>query len=154
MKMKKQMSNEIDRLLDLQIEATQISIYCDIIKNLLLKHRSISIIKDITIRFKIKKRQYLQGSIYKGNNRTDLVLKLLSQASGLFDDMCEQMPYIFQAVDLLVKDGICEVYQGEIICIVTNYQKVVDYDAFTEAAIQESKSYTDRQFLREVISIV
>ena len=51
------MNNEIDRLLDLQIEATQISIYCDIIRNLLLKHRSISIIKVILISFIIKKRQ-------------------------------------------------------------------------------------------------
>lgn len=113
-----------------------------------------SIIKAIAISFTIKKRQYLQGSIYKGNNRTDLVLKLLSQASGLFDAMCEQMPYIFQAIDLLVKDGICEVYEGEIICIDTNHPIAVNYDVFTEAAIQESKSYTDRQFLREVISIV
>lgn len=113
-----------------------------------------SIIKVLPISFIIKKRQYLQGSIYRGNNRTDLVLKLLSQASGLFDDMCGQMPYIFQAVDLLVKDGICEVYEGEIIYIATDHPKAVDYDAFTEAAIQESKSYTDRQFLREVISIV
>ncbi len=152
--MKKKMNSEIDRLLDLQIEATQISIYCDIIKNLLLKSRSMSIIKVLSISFIIKKRQYLKGSIYRGNNRTDLVLKLLSQASGLFDDMCEQMPYIFQAADLLVKDSICEVHEGEIIYIATDHQKAVDYDVFTEAAIQESKSYTDRQFLREVISIV
>lgn len=148
------MNSEIDRLLDLQIEATQISIYCDIIKNTLLKHRSISIIKAISISFIIKKRQYLQGSIYNGKNRVDLVLKLISQVSGLFDDMCEQLPYIFQAVDLLTKDGICEIYEGEIICIVSNHPKAADYDAFTEAAIQESKSYTDRQFLREVLSVV
>ena len=152
--MKKKMNNEIDRLKDLQIEATQISIYCDIIKNLLLKTRIMCIIKVLTISFIIKTRQYLKGSIYRGNNRTDLVLKLLSQAIGLFDDMCEQMPYIFQAVDLLVKNGICEVHEGEIIYIATSHQKAVDYDMFTEAAIQESKSYTDRQFLREVISIV
>jgi len=152
--MKKQMNNEIDRLLDLQIEATQISIYCGIIRNLLLKLRSISIIKVILISFIIKKRQYLQGSIYNGKNKIDLVLKLLSQVSGLFDDMCEQLPYIFQAVDLLAKDGICEIYEGEIICIVSNHQKAMDYDAFTEAAIQESKLYTDRQFLREVLSVV
>lgn len=148
------MNNEVDRLLDLQIEVIQISIYCDIVKNLLLKHRSMSIIKVISFSFVIKKRQHLQGSIYKGNNKTDLVLKFLSQASGLFDDMCEQMPYVFQAIDLLVKDGFCEAHEGELICTTTNRQKAVDYDAFTEAAIQESKSYSDRQFLREVISVV
>ena len=96
----------------------------------------------------------MQGSIYKGNNKVDLVLKFLSQASGLFDELCEQMPFIFQAIDLLVKDGFCEVHEGELICSLENQQKAVDYDAFIEAAIQESKSYSDRQFLREVISIV
>ena len=68
--------------------------------------------------------------------------------------ICEQMPYIFQAIDLLVKDGFCETHEGELVCSLTSQQKAVDYDAFTEAAIQESKSYSDRQFLREVISIV
>lgn len=101
-----------------------------------------------------KKRQHLQGSVYKGNNKVDLVLKFLSQACGLFDELCEQIPYIFQAIDLLVKDGFCETHEGELVCSLTSQQKAVDYDAFTEAAIQESKSYSDRQFLREVISIV
>lgn len=104
--------------------------------------------------FQVKKRQHLQGSVYKGNNKVDLVLKFLSQACGLFDELCEQMPYIFQAIDLLVKDGFCETHEGELVCSLTSQQKAVDYDAFTEAAIQESKSYSDRQFLREVISIV
>lgn len=152
--MRTQMSNETDKLLDLQIEVIQISIYCDIVKNLLLKHRSISVIKIISFSFIIKKRQHLQGSVYKGNNKVDLVLKFLSQACGLFDELCEQMPYIFQAIDLLVKDGFCETQEGELVCSLTSQQKAVDYDAFTEAAIQESKSYSDRQFLREVISIV
>ena len=148
------MSNETDKLLDLQIEVIQISIYCDIVKNLLMKHRSISIIKIIPFSFIIKKRQHLKGSVYKGNNKVDLVLKFLSQAYGLFDELCEQMPYIFQAIDLLVKDGFCEAHEGELVCNLTNQQKAIDYDAFTEAAIQESKSYSDRQFLREVVSIV
>ena len=148
------MSNETDKLLDLQIEVIQISIYCDIVKNLLMKHRSISIIKIIPLNFIIKKRQNLKGSVYKGNNKVDLVLKFLSQAYGLFDELCEQMPYIFQAIDLLVKDGFCEAHEGELVCNLTNQQKAIDYDAFTEAAIQESKSYSDRQFLREVVSIV
>ncbi len=48
------MSNETDKLLDLQIEVIQISIYCDIVKNLLLKHRSISVIKQISDRDTLK----------------------------------------------------------------------------------------------------
>ena len=52
--MRTQMSNETDKLLDLQIEVIQISIYCDIVKNLLLKHRSISVIKQISDRDTLK----------------------------------------------------------------------------------------------------
>lgn len=148
------MDKEIDSVLDLQIEVVQVSIYCEIIKDILLKHRSISAIKIACFSFVIKKRHHLCGSIYRGNNKVDLVLKFLSQVSGLFDDLCDQLLYIFQAIDLLVQDGFCEAHEGELICVVTNATKAMDYDAFIEAAIQESKLYSDRQFLREVISIV
>lgn len=148
------MRNEIEQFLDLQIEVVQVSIYCDIVRNLMVKHRSMSIIKIIAFSFTIKKRLHLNGSIYKGNSKVDLVLKFLSQASGLFDELCEHMPYIFQAIDLLIKNGVCEVHESELICSIPKYQNVADYDAFTEAAIQESKTYSDRQFLREVLNIV
>ena len=78
----------------------------------------------------------------------------LSQVNGLFDELCEQMPYVLESIDLLTKDGFCEVHEGEVICITNSNQIISDFDAFTEAAFQESKSYSDRQFLREVISIV
>lgn len=146
--------NNIDTILDLQIEIIQISIYCDIVKKLLLKYRSISIIKIVTFSYIVKKRQHLQGSIFNGKNKKDLVLKFLSQVNGLFDELCEQMPYVLESIDLLTKDGFCEVHEGEVICITNSNQIISDFDAFTEAAFQESKSYSDRQFLREVISIV
>ncbi len=54
------MSNETESILDLQIEVIQASIYCDIIKRLLLQHRSVSIVKVIVFSFIIK-----SSSIYK-----------------------------------------------------------------------------------------
>lgn len=48
------MSNETESILDLQIEVIQASIYCDIIKRLLLQHRSVSIVKVIVFSFIIK----------------------------------------------------------------------------------------------------
>lgn len=101
-----------------------------------------------------KKQQYLQKNIYTGRNRDDLVLKFLSQASGLFDELCEQMPYIFQSIDLLVKDDFCVVHEGELICNSIHKQGLSGFDTFTNSVIQESKIYSDRQFLKEVISIV
>ena len=148
------MSNETESILDLQIEVIQASIYCDIIKRWLLQHRSVSIVKVIVFSFIIKKQQYLQKNIYTGRNRDDLVLKFLSQASGLFDELCEQMPYIFQSIDLLVKDDFCVVHEGELICNSIHKQGLSGFDTFTNSVIQESKIYSDRQFLKEVISIV
>lgn len=148
------MNNDIDQLLDLQIEVVQVSLYCDIIKSMIMVNECMSIIKIAVFSFIIKKRTYHNGIIYRGNNKTDLVLKFLSQASGLYDELCLQMPYILQAIDLLVKNGVCEVHESEVIRAGVMLHSVASFDSFTEAAIQESKTYSDRQFLREVISIV
>lgn len=65
MKMENPMSNETESILDLQIEVIQASIYCDIIKRLLLQHRSVSIVKVIVFSFIIKKQQYLQKYLHR-----------------------------------------------------------------------------------------
>ncbi len=148
------MKSENDQLLDIQIEVVQASIYCDIIKKIIAKHRSMSLIKIIAFSYIIKKREYLKGSLYRGNNKLDVLLKFLSQGNGLFDDLCVQMPYIMQSIDILVKDGACEVHEGELIYDISRSSSMESFDAFTESALQESKMYSDRQFLREVISIV
>ncbi len=146
------MLNEKD--LDLQIEVVQVSIYYDLIRRLLIKYRSISIIKIAPISFIIKKREYFRGSIYSARNTNDLVLKFLSQANGLFDELCDQLKYIFEAVDILVANGDCEVHKRELTCNPSLHLSVKGFDAFTESVIRESMYYTDRQFLKEVIRVV
>lgn len=143
-----------EKSLDLQIEVVQVSIYYDLIRRILIKYRSISIIKVATISFIIKKREFFRGSIYSGKHTNDLVLKFLSQANGLFDELCDQLKYVFEAIDILVADGDCEVHEGELTCNSNVHPTVKGFDTFTESVIRESMSYTDRQFLKEVISIV
>lgn len=143
-----------DKALDLQIEVVQVSIYYDLIRRLLIKYRSISIVKAAAISFIIKKTEYFGKSIYSAKNTNDLVLKFLSQANGLFDELCDQLKYVFEAVDILVTDGDCVVHEGELTCNPSLHLSVKGFDAFTESAIRESINYTDRQFLKEVISVV
>ena len=143
-----------DRNVFVEIEAVQVSIHCEIIKNLLARHRSLSIVKTATFSFAIKKLTLLQGSYYSARNRTDLVLKYLSQISGCYDEFCRQLPYILQSMDLLVKAGVCDVHETELISKEPVDACTEDYGAFTIAAIEESKRYTDRQFWKEVLSIV
>ena len=54
------MNDEKNLLLDMQIEAVQTSIYCHIVKNIIARHRSISLIKVSVFSFVIKKRQHLR----------------------------------------------------------------------------------------------
>lgn len=143
-----------EKALDLQIEVVQVSIYYDLIRRILIKYKSISLIKVATISFVIKKRKFLRGNIYSANNTNDLVLKFLSQASGLFDELCNQLKYILEAVDILVSDGVCEVHEGELTCNPKIRLTVNGFDSFTESVIRESMHYTDRQFLKEVITVV
>ena len=143
-----------EKALDLQIEVVQVSIYYDLIRRLLIKYRSISIVKVATISFIIKKREYFGKSIYSAKNTNDLVLKFLSQANGLFDELCDQLKFIFEAVDILVTDGVCEVHEGELTCNPSLHLTIKGFDSFTESAIRESINFTDRQFLKEVITVV
>jgi len=138
----------------MQIEAMQVGIYCDIIQNLLVKHRSLSIVKIITFAFIIKKIRFLNINYYSGHNKTDLVLKFISQAQGCYEELCKHITYILQAVDLLLKNDIFELHETEIICKLPANWDVLDYGAFTNAAIAESRNYTNRQFWKEVINIV
>ena len=143
-----------ERALDLQIEVVQVSIYYDLIRRIMIKIRSISVIKAATISFIIKKREFLQGSMYSAKNTNDVVLKFLSQANGLFDEFCEQLIYIFEAIDILVADGDCTIHESELTCNLSSRAEAKGFDTFTESVIQQSMYYTDRQFLKEVISVV
>lgn len=140
--------------LDLQIEVVQVSIYYELIRRILVKYRCISIVKVAVISFIIKKREFLQGSVYSAKHTNDVVLKFLSQANGLFDELCDQLKYAFEAIDILVANGDCEVHEGELIYNPSIHLRVKGFDAFTESAIHQSINYTDRQFLKEVISVV
>lgn len=136
------------------IEVVQVSMYCDIIRNLLAYHRSVSIVKVAAFSYIIKKVAYLHSNCYTGKNRLDLVLKFLSQAFGCYDEFCSQLPYILESIDLLIKTDFCELHESELLCKHPASVSAEDYGAFTCAAIQESASYTDRQFWKEVLNIV
>ena len=140
--------------LNTQIEIVQISMYCDIIKNILIKHRSLSVIKILTFSFIIKKNKCLRLDCFSAKNKNDLVLKCLSQIAGRYDEFKEQLKFIFSALDILIKNNICSLHITEVICNIPEILDIEDYGTFMSSAIEEGKQYTDRQFLREVISIV
>lgn len=145
------MNNEI---INLQAEALQVGMYCSIIKDLLIQYRNMSVAKILVFSFIIKKQENLKIECFSDRNSNDLVLKALTQIAGRHDELINQLSYIFQAIDLLIKNGVCDIHSSEIMCLLPVSATQQLKKGFIYSAIEESKSYTDRQFLKEVISIV
>ncbi len=142
------------KILNRQIEAVQLGTYCTIIKDMLIQYRSLSIVKIAVFSFILKKQSTLQIECYNAKNTTDLVLKALTQIAGRQKEFLCQIPYILQALDLLIKNNICDQHQGEIMCRLPSTASHHAISGFLHNAILESHTFTDRQFLKEVISIV
>ena len=140
--------------LELDIEVIQVSIYCDIIRNILLVCPSISVIKAAVFAFIIKKQDIRRVKLFSAKNSSDLVLKFLSQAYGQFEEFLAQLPYIFESIRILDHSNKCEVHAGVLISSTRHTERAGVFDSFTYNSLTESDSYSDRQFLREMISIV
>lgn len=144
----------MDKQISLQVEAVQVSLYCDIIKNILVKHRELSIIKLLTFSFVIKKNECTKMKCFSALDKKDLVLKFLSQVTGRYSEYLLQLEYGIEALDILIDNGICSLHENEVLCNLPCDEHVDTYGSFTSSAIEESKAFTDRQFLKEVVSIV
>ncbi|HBV97562.1 MAG: hypothetical protein JL50_04055 [Peptococcaceae bacterium BICA1-7] len=132
--------------LDIILTSTYFKIVLDILK----VHKNLSINKTLVFSYLIKKRQFMNSNIYNTQNKNDLVLKYISQLSGLYNDYCKNIKYIISAIHLLITSNKLSLHLGELIYIETG-ELTVKEKSFINNAIQESKNYSDRQFLKEVI---
>lgn len=137
--------------IEVQAEIVMISSYCDIVLKILSAHRTLSINKMLVFAYLAKKKKFNQSDIYSAHNKHDVVLKCISQLSGLFSDYCENIQYLVKAIHLLISDGKVVVYETELLLPADSQPTGYNEDAFIKKAIEESRKYTDRQFLKEVI---
>lgn len=80
--------------LELEAETIQISIYANIIMNILKKHGELSINKMLLFSYLIKKGRFRLGKIYTANNTQDVVCKAISLISGEYVEYCENIKFI------------------------------------------------------------
>lgn len=130
----------------------QISIYCDVIKGILKRHKELSVNKMLVFAYLLKKERFMPGRIYNGNNTQDIVCKSISLLSGDYDEYCNSIQYIIKAIHLLVNDGTLQLQNSLLMHNSDTKSEVVicHENMFIEKAIEASKKITDRQFLREV----
>lgn len=137
-------------------EAIQLSIYCDIICQILFHHRNISVNKILPIVYLLKDYEHFKKT-YNGKNLNDLTYKMLSLLSGKYSDYCSNIPIIIKAIHLLILNGNIREEDGFIFFIERkdNAKKFLyDINSFFYNAIEDCKKMPEVQFLKEVIQNV
>lgn len=135
-------------------EVIQVSIYCDVIMAMLKKKKKLSVNKTITYAYLLKKNNYMEKEVFRGNSTKGLVLKSLSLLNGLKDDYIDNIACIIKAVDILKHAELLSL-EGEILVLENkDYHESYSESLFFQKAIEESDNFTDRQFLKEVLNNV
>lgn len=140
------------RNLEVETEAMQISIYCNIIIQVLKKHDQLSVNKLLVFAYLIKKERLVPRVVYNGNNTKDIVYKCISLLAGDYAEYCNSIQYVIKAIHLLKINEFIIFNDGLLCCKqeIAVDKVIYSEDAFMEKAIEASKKMTDRQFLKEV----
>lgn len=139
-----------------ELEIVQISIYCDIIMMLLKEHKTLSLIKLPVFSYLTKKENLIQNSVFRTSNTKEIVNKYLSLLSGDLDNFFISYEYILKAIHVLIENEVIE--QKGIFISKKNKLDISDFvfkeNDFTKKVIEKSKTMSDKQFMREVLSNV
>lgn len=144
------------QILELEAETIQISIYTNIVINILKNHGELSVNKILLFSYLIKKEKFRLGKIYNANNTKDVVCKAISLLSGEYTEYCENIQFILKAIHLLVMSKKIEV-NGYLLYWISGLEvekSLYQESPFIQKAIEECKKMSDRQFMKEVISNV
>lgn len=142
--------------LELEAEVIQISIYSNIVLNLLKKHTVLSLNKIMLFSYLVKKEKFRLGKVYTAQNTQDLVCKAVSLISGEYMEYCENVKFILKAVHLLFINSKVKM-EGSLLYLSDESdvkKSLYQESPFIENAIEVSKKMSDRQFMKEVIANV
>ena len=139
-----------------ELEAVQISIYCNIVSMLLKEHKTLSLTKLIVFSYLVKKEALTQCNIFTSNIKTDIINQYLSLLSGDIDTLFASYEYILKAINILKKNGFIDC-NGIVVSKtnkLNNFVYVYEENKFTKKVIEKTKNMSDAQFMREVLSNV
>ncbi len=138
--------------IDEEMGIRQISIYCEIIKILLKEHNCLSISKICVFSFLLKQENVLDATIFNNNMTKNIVSTYLSLLLGKFDQFEKSIEYIFKALNILILNSVVKNQEG-ILSLLKNFDESCYYEEkdFTKRVIEESKKWSDKRFMREVL---
>jgi hypothetical protein len=143
-------------------EVIIISFYTHIIDNILQEHQKLSVPKIIVFAFLLKKYK-VSTKVYDSKNKNDVMMKFLSQLSGQYTNFIKDLEFLFKSIDILVKQNKIEYKNNSLLKIKdieiinnnnNNNNNNNTTSDFIHKAINESKNYSDEQFMKEVLYYV
>lgn len=137
----------------IKFEAYQIGVYCDTVYMILKQHTDISVAKLIFFTYAVNKDRFFDRDVYNAKNTQNILSKEISTINGDFIGYANATPYILKAIHILaqakkikIEDNIAHLVDSDY-----GYIKCNSESKFVYNVIEESKSWTDKRFMREVL---
>ncbi len=142
--------------MNFEVEIIQTSIYCDIVTMLLKEHKSLSLNKLIVFSYLLKKESLIPHPIFRSTNKKDIVNKYLSLLSGDLNSLFYSYQFILEAIHVLLRNEVIKL--NGIFITKTNNLDIENFvykeSDFAKKVIEKTKTMSDKQFMREVLSNV
>ncbi|MBP3359644.1 MAG: hypothetical protein J6N52_02220 [Clostridia bacterium] len=139
---------------ELKTELLLVSKYCSLITQILNVHKQLSVNKMIFFAFLLKNKDNYYKELYSANTDNDIVIKAISQISGNYIEYCVNIKYIIEAIHLLIENKDIILQNSILMCKNEGSFNNTYNNNFIKKAIDESNNFSDRQFLKEVLSNV
>lgn len=139
---------------ELKTEILVVSNYCNIIMQIINVHKQLSVNKTMFFAFLLKDQCNYYNQIFSPNSTNDIVIKAISLISGKYNEYCKNIKYIIEAIDLLISHEDIALHNNILFCQNESESKYTYNNKFIKKAIEESRKFSDRQILKEVINNV
>lgn len=137
----------------IKFEVYQISVYCDTVYMIVKQHKDISVAKLVFFTYAINKERFFDKDVYDAKNTQNVLSKEISTINGDFVGYANATPYILKAIHILAQAEKIRI-EGNIVHLLDpefSYAKCNSESKFVYSVIEESKSWTDKRFMREVL---
>lgn len=136
-----------------KFEIYQISVYCDTLYMILKQHKDLSIAKLTFFAYAINKERFSDKDVYNAKNTQQILSKEISTINGDFVGYANAVPYIIKAIHILsqakklkIENSIAHLIESEYHYVACNSESKFVYNV-----IEESKAWSDKRFMREVL---
>ena len=136
-----------------KFEAYQIGVYCDTVYMILKQHMDLSIVKLVFFTYAINKERFFDRDVYNAKSTKNILSKEISTINGDFVGYANAVPYIIKAIHILSQAKKIKV-EGSVAHLLDSYYHYAKCNCeskFVYNVIEESKVWSDKRFMREVL---